>query len=175
MGIKIIIKLTITFVVFLFLTNSYSQKLKVGSRMPSFELINQDGDYFNSLDYLNKKNIIVFFYTEDESTICTREVIEFNNNIKKFTELNAIVVGINPASLVSHRKFVIKLELKYQILYDRNNDAQKKFKVPNVKRTKNPQRYTFVIDKSGIIQKIFHYDDNAEIHIIESLKTLEDL
>ena len=65
--------------------------------------------------------------------------------------------------------------MAYQILYDRNGEVQKKFKVPNIKKTKLPQRYTFVIDKNGIIQKIFHMDDNAEIHIIESLKTLQDL
>ena len=166
--------LTLLFFLTVF-TNSFAQKIKVGSRMPQFELIDQFGEYFNSLDYLNKQPMVVFFYTKDEAPICTREVLEFNNNIAKFKEFNAVVVGINPASVVYHRKFVIKLELEYSILFDRNSDTQKKFKVPNVKGTKNPQRYTFVIDKKGIIQKIFHSDDNAEIHIIESLKTLENL
>jgi len=160
---------------FILITNSYSQKIKVGSRMPQFELMDQFGEYFNSRDYLNKQPMVVFFYTEDESPTCTREVMEFNSKKDKFKELNTVVVGLNPASIVYHRKFVIKLELAYQILFDRNNDIQKKFKVPNVKGTKNPQRYTFVVNKKGIIQKIFHSDNNAEIHIIESLKTLEGL
>jgi peroxiredoxin Q/BCP len=158
-----------------FFINSFSQKIKVGSRMPQFELMDQFGEYFNSLDYLNKQPLVVFFYTEDEAPTCTREVLEFNNKFEQFKELNAVVVGINPASIVYHRKFVIKLELKYPILFDRNSDTQKKFKVPNVKGTKNPQRYTFIVDKKGVVQKIFHSDNNAEIHIIESLKTLKDL
>ncbi len=168
----LILGLLFSFTVFI---NSFSQKIKVGSRMPQFELMDQYGEYFNSLDYLNKQPLVVFFYTKDETPICTREVLEFNNKFDQFKEFNAVVVGINPASIVYHRKFVIKLELKYPILFDRNSDTQKRFRVPNVKGTKNPQRYTFVIDKKGIIQKIFHSNNNAEIHIIESLKTLEDL
>ena len=160
---------------FIMTINSFSQKIKVGSRMPQFELIDQYGEYFNSLDYINKQPMVVFFYTKDDSPTCTREVLAFKNKFDEFKELNTIVVGINPASIVYHRKFVIKLDLKYSVLFDRNSEVQKKFKVPNVKGTKNPQRYTFIVDKKGIIQKIYHSDDNAETHIIESLKTLENL
>ncbi len=166
--------LSLFFMLILFNYN-YSQRMKVGSRMPQFELLDQHGEYFNSLNFLNKKPLVVFFYTEDESPMCTREVLAFNAKMEKINELGAKVVGINPASVVYHRKFVIKLELAYPILFDRNNTVQKKFKVPNVKGTKKPQRYTFVVDKKGIIQKIFHMDDNAEIHVIEALKTLENM
>ena len=170
MKIKVLI-----FILFFLLTNSYAQKIKVGSRMPHFELMDQHSEYFNSKDYINKQPMVVFFYTKDEHEICTREIIAFNKNISKFKDLNAVVVGINPASIISHRRFVIKLQLDFPILYDRNSNVQKYFRVPNVKKTENPQRYTFVVDKKGIIQKVFHYDTNAEIHIIESLKTLEAL
>ena len=165
----------ILFIYFQVLPNSFSQKIKVGNRMPNFELMDQHGEYFNSSDYIGKQPMIVFFYTKDESEISTREVVAFNKQIKKIKELNAVVVGINPASVVYHRRFVIKLDLKFPVLFDRNSDTQKKFKVPNIKGTKNPQRYTFVIDKNGFIQRIFHYDTNAEIHVIESIKALEVL
>ena len=161
------------FIVVLSTLNLFSQKLKVGSKMPSFELMDQYGEYFNSNDYLNKQSLVVFFYTKDKSPICTREVLEFNKSIEKFKNQNAVVVGINSGSFVTHREFVVKYQLKYPILYDRNGEVQKAFNVPNIKRTKNPQRYTFVVNKKGFIQKIFHMDDNAEIHIIESLKILD--
>jgi len=165
----------ILFSCFLALSNVFSQKIKIGNRMPNFELMDQHGEYFNSSDYIGKQPMIIFFYTKDESEISTREVVAFNKQIEKIKKLNAVVVGINPASIVYHRRFVIKLELKYPILFDRNNDIQKKFEVPNVKKTKNPQQYTFVIDKKGFIQLILHNDTNAEIHVIESIKALEAL
>lgn len=150
-------------------TSFFGQRLKIGDRMPSFELMDQHSDYFNSDDYLNKKNLIVFFYTEDSEAISTREVIAFNEALAQFKALNTVVVAINPASIVYHRKFVIKLNINYPVLFDRNSDIQKRFKVPFYKKTKNPERYTFVIDKKGIIQRIFHNDDNAEIHVYEAL------
>ncbi len=172
---KLTINYFITLLLLLFCTFSFSQKVRVGDRMPQFELLDQFGEYFDTLDYINKQPMVVFFYTEDEAEICTREVIAFNKSIQEFKDLNAIVVGINPASVIFHRRFVIKLQLEYPILFDRNSEVQKMFRVPNYKKTKKPERFTFIIDKQGIIQKVFHNNDNAEIHIIESLKTLNNL
>jgi len=171
---KIKLYLVFTFLAF-FIINSYSQQITVGTRMPQFELMDQHGEYFNSLDYINKQPMVVFFYTEDASPICTKEVLTFNENLEEFEKLGAVVIGINPATIISHRKFVVKLQIKYPILFDRNNQIQKNFRIPNVKKTKLPQRFTFIMDKKGIIQKIVHRDDNAEVHIIEALKFLKDL
>ncbi len=164
------------FILWILFTQSVSaQKIKIGSKMPNFELMDQYSEYFETLDYKGKKALIIFFYIEDGSPICTREVIAFNEKLEDIKKLDAMVVGINPASILDHRRFVIKLGIKYPILFDRNNDVQKMFRVSNYKKTKSPQRVTFVVDKEGVIRKIFHSDDNAEIHVIEALKTLEDL
>ncbi len=164
------------FILWLLLTfSSYAQKIKVGSKMPNFELMDQYSEYFETLDYKGKKALVIFFYIEDGSPTCTREIIAFNEKLEDIKKLNAVVVGINPASIIEHRRFVIKLGIKYPILFDRNNDVQKMFRVSNFEKTKLPERVTFVVDKEGVIRKIFHSDFNAEIHVIEALKTLEDI
>lgn len=171
-----LITATLTAFLFVLSTSLFSQKTnKSGKKIQNIELMDQYSDYFNSADYLGKKAIVAFFYTEDNAEICTRQILAFNENIEEFNKLDAIVVGINPESLLSHRDFVIKLQIKYPILFDRNNEVQKQFKVPNVRGTKNPQRYTFIIDKKGIIKRIIINNSNTKIHIIQALQTLEVL
>lgn len=160
---------------FIFNTSLFSQKIKIGGFMPHFELMDQHSEYFNSKDYIDNKAMVVFFYTKNNSPTCTRQVLSFNNRIQEFKDLNAVVVGINPASVIYHRKFVIKLNIEFPVLFDRNSFIQKKFKVPNIKKTKTPQRYTFIVDKNGIIKNIIRDNENADLHIIEALKTLKNL
>ena len=46
--------------------------LKVGDRIPHFELLNQHGELFNSETVLGVKPLVVYFYPKDETPGCTR-------------------------------------------------------------------------------------------------------
>ena len=43
--------------------SSLAKDLTVGSEAPAFALLDENGEKWNSADFLGKKNILIFFYT----------------------------------------------------------------------------------------------------------------
>ena len=117
----------------------------------------------------------MFFYPKDYAPVCEAQVCSFRDNYAKFEDLDAVVVGINPGYLVTHREFSTKNKLQYPLLVDNNGVVQKMFGIPKIFLSRNPKRYTFVIDKYGIIKKIF-YDRRANVnrHVDEAIFTLKE-
>lgn len=148
--------------------------LKIGDRIPNFYLLDQYGREFNSLDYVDKQPLVVFFYTEDDAETCTKQICSFRDHYSKFKNLNAKIVGINPGYLYYHTLFANKNKIPYTILADKNNLVQKEFGVPNVKGTNNPKRYTFIIDNKGVIRHIYYNKKDIESHIEVALITLSN-
>jgi len=171
-----IIKNYICLISILFLWNGYCQqtKLKIGDRIPEFELYDQYARTFNSLDHIGKQPLVIFFYPEDESKLCTKQFIIVKNSMESFKKYNAVVVGINSESIVNHKRFVINNELPFFLLFDRNNEVQELFGVPYLK-AKKPKRYTFVIDKNGIIIDVFYNKKDVQYHVNQALISLSNI
>ena len=53
--------------------------LKVGDRMPFFEVMDQNGNKFNSLQLLGRKTII-YFYPKDNTSGCTAQACNLRDN-----------------------------------------------------------------------------------------------
>ena len=53
--------------------------LKVGDRIPHFELLNQHGELFKSETVLGVKPLVVYFYPKDETPGCTAEACSFRD------------------------------------------------------------------------------------------------
>ncbi len=156
-------------------TNAQKTKLKVGYGVPYFSLLDQNGKEFNNKDYIGKKAIVLFFYPKDNAPVCEAQACSFRDNYSKFIDLDAIVVGINPGYLVTHKEFSLKNQLQYPILADRDSEIRKIFGVPRLFLSKNPKRYTFIIDKYGIIKYIYYSrKSNINKHIEESLRVLKE-
>lgn len=156
------------------MANAQRSKLKVGDRVPYFSLLDQNGDEFNSKDYIGKKAIVLFFYPKDNAPVCEAQVCSFRDNYSKFEDIDAIVVGVNPGYLVTHKEFSKSNNLQFPILADKNSKIQKMFGVPNLFLSTSPKRYTFIIDKYGIIRNIYYSRKaNVNKHIEESLLTLK--
>jgi peroxiredoxin Q/BCP len=169
---------TVLFLMVLFFSTSFTSaqktKLKVGDRVPYFSLLDQNGNEFDTKDYIGKKSIVLFFYPKDNAPICEAQVCTFRDNYSKFVDAGAIVVGINPGHLTSHKKFATSNNLQFPILADKNNVVQKMFGIPKIFLSKNPKRYTFIIDKYGIIRNVYYKrGTNVNKHVEEALKTIK--
>ena len=53
--------------------------LKIGDRMPDFEVVDQDGRTVRSADLIGKKTII-YFYPKDNTSGCTAEACNLRDN-----------------------------------------------------------------------------------------------
>ena len=137
-----------------------SQKL-VGKKAPLFkgQAVFPDGttNYFNCKDFIGK-NIVLYFYPMDNSSHCTIQAKKFRDEIGRLEAQNIMVVGISPDSIESHKKFRDKLALPFPLISDtdKKNSISKKYKTNGWLFGK---RHTFLINKKGIIFKVFDHVD----------------
>jgi peroxiredoxin Q/BCP len=147
--------------------------LKIGEKAPLFSGKDQDGNEIKLDDYLGKKNIVLFFYPKDDTPVCTAEACSFRDNYDKFRNLDTEIIGVNQASVASHKNFAEKYRLTFPIINDEENKIKKLYKVPN-KFFVLAGRVTYVIDKQGLIKHAINNMFDGEVHITETLKSLKE-
>ncbi len=153
--------------------NAQEKHIGPGDTIPSFSLKDQDGHIFNSGDFVGKYILVIYFYPKDESAVCTKEACSFRDNFTGFTKAGAIVIGINQASVETHKKFQLHHQLPFILLSDPGNDVLKKFGVRNKFFVSG--RETFVVDKTGKV--VFRFDSftKGREHQEEALKAIKKL
>ena len=137
--------------------------LNIGDRMPSFEVMDQDGNKFNSEELLGKKTII-YFYPKDNTSGCTAEACNLRDNYQRLTEEGYNVVGISKDSVKSHKNFASKYDLPFTLLSDTSTEILQAFgawgeKKMYGKTVMGTIRKTFIFDENGILTKIIEKVD----------------
>ena len=145
-------------------------KLKIGDRIPSFSLKDQNGNIRTS-DKFNK-TLVLFFYPKDDTPGCTIEACGFRDKYDLFKILGAEVWGISNGDSKSHLQFATKNNLQYPLLCDSNNILRKKFGIPKVLGFLEG-RATFIINEKRIIIHIFEDLLNGPAHIKEAIRALK--
>ena len=150
--------------------------LEVGKKAPDFSLYNQDEKKISLKDYLGK-NVILYFYPKDDTSGCTKEACSFRDNIPKFSKADAVILGISPDSVNSHKKFSEKYKLPFNLLADEEKVVIEKYGVWKEKsmygrKYMGVERTTFIIDEKGKIKKIFNKVkvEGHENEVLEILK-----
>ena len=147
--------------------------VKEGKKAPDFSGKNQDGKPVKLSSFKTKKNIVLYFYPKDMTPGCTTEACDFKDQFKKFK--NTIIIGISADSSERHRKFIDKYNLPFELIADENKKICEKYGVWQEKKLYGKTfmgivRSTFIIDKIGVVQRIFtkvtvkgHVDEVLEI------------
>lgn len=150
-----------------------------GNKAPAIKLKNQDGKTV-SLNDFKDQNIVLYFYPKDNTSGCTREACNFRDEFPKFGKLDAVILGVSPDSVESHKKFVKKYNLPFYLLSDEKKEVVQKYDVWKEKNMYGRKymgviRSTFIIDKNKKIRKIFSKvkvaDHNKEV--MEALKEIK--
>lgn len=86
--------------------------------------------------------------------------MDFKAHLQGFEDANTVIVGVSPDSLKSHEKFIAKHELPFVLLSDEDHQLAETYGVwveKNMygKKYMGIERSTFVIDKEGLIQKVY--------------------
>lgn len=134
-------------------------QLKTGDKAPEFELPTGDGRKL-SLKDLKGKKVVLYFYPKDSTSGCTKEACSFQENLKSIEKKGAVVIGVSPDGVDSHRKFAQKYELTFPLVSDEKKEIVKKYGVWKEKslygrKYMGVERTTFIIDGKGVISHIF--------------------
>jgi peroxiredoxin Q/BCP len=150
-------------------------QLNIGSAVPKFELMDQHGKLFTTDSVLGKKNLVIFFYPKDDSPGCTKEACSFRDQFEVFASADALIIGISAQSVESHREFAVKHRLNYTLLSDKGNKVRKLFGVPGNFFGLIPGRVTYVINRDGKVMYMFNSQIQAEKHVDEALRILQEM
>jgi len=151
--------------------------LEVGKKAPDFNLLNQDGKKISLKDFLGQK-VVLYFYPKDDTSGCTKEACSFSDDLPKFTKIDAVILGVSPDSVKSHKKFSEKYKFKFDLLADEEKNVIEKYDVWKEKsmygrKYMGVERTTFIIDEKGKIKKIFN-KVKVDVHNKEVLEALKD-
>lgn len=130
-------------------------QLRNGQAAPDFEAIT-DQDISLRLSDLRGTKVILYFYPRDNTSGCTTQACLFRDLYSEFEEKDAVVLGVSPDGVVSHRKFKAKHELPFTLLADTDQAIAQKYGVWAEKSMYGRKymgiiRSHFVIDESGTI------------------------
>src|SRR5208282_3755935 len=121
----------------------------VGSPAPVFSLPSQEGAQV-SLDQFKGKWVVLYFYPKDFTSGCTIEAHNFQRDLDKYTEKNAVIVGVSVDDVDSHKGFCAKEGLNFKLLADPRHAVVEKYgSTMDHNGTTLAARNTFLIDPSG--------------------------
>ena len=153
-------------------------KILEGKKCPSFE-----GECTNNKTVSNNdligKNVVIYFYPKDSTPGCTTEGQDFRDNYESFKKINTEIIGVSRDSIKSHENFKSKQNFPFELLSDPDEKMCKAFDVMKMKSMYGREyigvdRSTFLIDKSGIVRKIWR-GVKVKNHVLEVLEETKSL
>lgn len=144
--------------------------LPIGTPAPNFELSSKTP---TGLELVNLntilasgKNVVLLFFPMAFTSVCTKEFCSTTQELDKYNQLDAVVLGISGDGPFAQEAWAIKEDISVQLLSDYEHDVAKSYDVaydsflPEHKLPMGgvPKRAAFVIDSTGVIR----YSESAE-------------
>jgi len=150
--------------------------IKENSKAPNFKLLSSNNKNFEINKSLDQY-LVIYFYPRDNTPGCTNEAKDFSKLYREFKKLNCEIFGISKDSVESHKKFISKFKIPFQLLSDEKIIALKKYgawgeKSMYGKKFMGIKRTTVLINPKGKIIKIWNnvkVKDHAE-EVLSCLK-----
>ena len=148
-----------------------------GDKAPNFELKANDGSIIHLESFEGKKNVVLCFYPKNHLFACpSKKVFKMAQSVvsaySEITSSDASLFAISIDTVEAQKKFVEEYNIPYLHLSNPKKDTCKKYAGLNIAGL--AKRSTFVIDKQGVIRKVFR-DIDVEHHGQEIADFLKQL
>ena len=132
--------------------------MKVGDLAPDVWGVNQNGKEIRRSDYQGRK-VALYFYPKDNTSGCTAEACNLRDGYEALGAAGYEVVGVSKDSEASHRKFIEKQSLPFDLIADTDTSLNQTFGVWTEKKLygrayMGTARTTFIIDENGVVERI---------------------
>lgn len=131
---------------------------EIGQKAPDFVAQMSDGakvEPFKLSDHLGEENIVLAFFPFAFSGVCTEEFCTFRDDLSRYSELNAKVLGISVDSPHALNAWIRHDGLKINMLSDFNKEVSPQFGAFHEELGPYKgvsKRSIFVLDKEGMIK-----------------------
>jgi peroxiredoxin Q/BCP len=125
-----------------------------GLPAPDFTAKANDGSSVTLSGFRGKKNVVLYFYTKNLSPGCRAETFAFRDSYERFASADTELLGISVDPVEAQVNFASHHKIPFKLLSDQDRSISRLYGVLGyggyfAKRT------TFIIDKQGVIRKIF--------------------
>jgi peroxiredoxin len=157
--------------------------VKTGQPAPDFTanyFLTVDGKRQNKAvklsDYKGQKNVVLAFFPAAFSPGCTSEMAKYQETTGEFNKNNTVTLGLSVDSIWANQAFAEKLGVQFPMLSDSRRDISRSYGVWD-EQGLVARRTTFVIDRKGVVQKVFMaqeaLDPNSALEACALLKEVK--
>jgi peroxiredoxin len=153
--------------------------IQIGQTAPDFTLFDSDKNPLQ-LSSLKGKNVLLLFFPQSFTGVCTKELCSVRDNIALYNGANATVLGISVDSVFTLAKFKEEQQLNFPLLSDFNKKVSELYGsiyqdwILDMKGVS--KRSAFLIDKNGAAQYAEVLDNPGEVPNFEKInETLKSL
>ena len=124
--------------------------LDVGQLAPEFRLRGPGGQFVTLSEYRGKKNVVVVFFPLAFSPVCSHQLPDIQNDLRRIEALDGTVLGISVDSHWANQAFARQLGLSFPLLsdFDRTTSQAYGMLIPDKLYS---GRAVFVVDRQGRI------------------------
>ena len=144
--------------------------LKVGDQAPDFEVTARQAGQDRVLSLhgiLAEKNLVLYFYPRDFTSVCTREACGFRDTYAELTGDDTEVVGVSVDDAATHDRFASEHHLTFPLVADPARKLARLYGATSIVRDVMgvSARITYVIARSGRIAAVFESAVRASQHV----------
>jgi thioredoxin-dependent peroxiredoxin len=136
--------------------------METGQIAPDFRLtaVDANGEREVALSDYRGRPLVLYFYPKDDTPGCTKEACGFRDLGAEFEASGAVILGVSPDSAARHTRFIGKYTLPFPLLADEDTAVCQAYgvwkeKMNYGKKYMGVERTTFLIDATGVIQRIW--------------------
>lgn len=152
--------------------------VEVGEQAPDFTLPDDSGTEVSLRD-LRGRPVVLYFYPADDTPGCTRQACGVRDAWQEFSDAGAVVLGVSPDSVESHRAFREKYGLPFRLLADPGRTVIDRYDLWGTTVFKGKEyvgvlRSTVLVDPAGRVAEFWHRvapDEHADL-VLEALGRL---
>ena len=149
-----------------------------GQPAPAFDMATAGGGRV-SLDGLQGRTVVLYFYPKADTPGCTTEGQDFSALIADFERAGATVIGVSRDPVKTLDRFMAKYGLKVILASDEQEDVTEAFGVWVQKKLYGREymgieRATFLIDGAGVVRHVWRRV-SVKGHAAEVLASVQSL
>ena len=153
-----------------------NMKIGIGDKAPDFTLYNSEKNKISLSDYKGK-NVLLLFFPQAFTSVCTKELCGIRDNIALYDKMNAVVFGISVDSVFTLKKYKEEQGYNFELLSDFNKEVSASYDSIYqewiLEMRGVSKRSAYLIDKEGVIQYAEVLENASDVPDIAAIeKTL---